>query len=837
MKNFLIGLFATCSVYGASASYTGRVYVDNNGNHRYDQGEKVLAGVSVSDGLNVVQTDKDGLYDIPGHEDERFIFITIPSGYRTNAYYKRIVNGQTQYDFELQAANPKSVRPDGTHRFVHISDTHMFDSGRTAADGHAASTKDMRDYVANENIAFIIHTGDVAREGFDSYEYFMNNENLPSSQIFYCIGNHDLGKGKYGEELFENHFGPAYYSFEVGHIHYIVTPMPRGDGKPSYTNESIGKWLKNDLKYVAKGKPVIAFNHSVMSGDGHFRFGSEETGYVDLAEYNLKAWIYGHWHNHRMFKYDGSDVNMICSAAQFGGSYDHSPSSFRVLQAGPDGELTSEFRYPYIDKSLTIASIDNMQAPVTDMGEVPLSVNAYSSVSPVVSVVYSCFCNGKSYGMNKPLQQQTDFNWSAVMPLPEKLNGQIVTVEVYAKFANGEVAKESAVFKYARATETAVSLKDDWKNLLKNPSHVANLTDTLVAPLQLAWVQNVGANIFLSSPLVYQGAIYVGSLDDNGAGKASVTCMDGKCGQIRWKYPLRNSVRSSIAAEEGLIFAQDIQGYLYAIDAKDGTLAWEKNLNMDKHVPLDNGLVTADGIVYAGTGLSLSAFKAKTGELIWQNKDWDTSHGCSTTFSVHDGVITGHAFWEAAYANDARTGKMLWHIGRYDFGNQMAMRSSSAAMYDNHQYFLSENSLILLESKTGKPLAQKKYDFNLRNTSTPLVTDNEIIFGTTDRGVVAVDRKSLEEKWHFQTGRAMIYTVPTQCDPGAAVETSPVLSGDIVYIGASDGYLYALDRKTGLLRWKHAMGAPVLGTVAVSGNALFAVDFAGNVYGFVSRSL
>lgn len=83
----------------------------------------------------------------------------------------------------------------------------------------------------------------------------------------------------------------------------------------------------------------------------------------------------------------------------------------------------------------------------------------------------------------------------------------------------------------------------------------------------------------------------------------------------------------------------------------------------------------------------------------------------------------------------------------------------------------------------------------------------------------------------------MIYTVPTLGDPASPIETSPVLSGNIVYVGASDGYLYALDRQTGQLLWKHAMGAPVLGTVAVSGNALFAVDFSGNIYGFVSQSL
>ena len=88
----------------------------------------------------------------------------------------------------------------------------------------------------------------------------------------------------------------------MGNVHYIVTPMAHGDGQPTYSNESIGEWLKNDLKYVPANRPVIAFNHSVMSGDGHFRFGCKEKGYIDLADHNLKAWLYGHWHHHRMYR-------------------------------------------------------------------------------------------------------------------------------------------------------------------------------------------------------------------------------------------------------------------------------------------------------------------------------------------------------------------------------------------------------------------------------------------------------------------------------------------------------------------------------------------------------
>ena len=81
---------------------------------------------------------------------------------------------------------------------------------------------------------------------------------------------------------------------------------------------------------------------------------------------------------------------------------------------------------------------------------------------------------------------------------------------------------------------------------------------------------------------------------------------------------------------------------------------------MNKQVPLNDGLVTNGKILYAGTGRTLSAFQAKSGKLIWKNKDWDTAHGTVSTFSVQDSVIIGHAFWEATYANDANTGQKLW---------------------------------------------------------------------------------------------------------------------------------------------------------------------------------
>ena len=62
--------------------------------------------------------------------------------------------------------------------------------------------------------------------------------------VYYCLGNHDLLKGEYGEKMFEDLFGPVYYSFESGNIHFVVTPMLRGDHKPGFTKEDVGQDMK-----------------------------------------------------------------------------------------------------------------------------------------------------------------------------------------------------------------------------------------------------------------------------------------------------------------------------------------------------------------------------------------------------------------------------------------------------------------------------------------------------------------------------------------------------------------------------------------------------------------
>ncbi|MGM9802699.1 MAG: PQQ-binding-like beta-propeller repeat protein [Muribaculaceae bacterium] len=822
MKKIFLAIMLMLPAIVSAQQYTGKVYVDANRNGCYDRGEKVLAGVAVSDGLNVVQTNAKGCFTLPGHDKMRFVFITTPSGYKTlNAYYQRSEGTEKQYDFGLLQYDG-GIAADGSHRFAHISDTEI---GTDA--GQEEWTASMRNYAANEHLAFIIHTGDICYPaGLKSHIKVMNSANMPETQVFYGIGNHDLVSGKYGEEMFENYYGPTFYSFEVGNVHYIVTPMYGGDHAPSYRRKDVYRWLENDLKFVPKSKAIYMFNHSIADDMEDFRLPLDDGKYIDLPEHNLKAWLYGHWHVNHIYRHEKTGVCSICTATPIYGGIDHASSAWRVMHINSKGDFTSEMRYTYVNKNMAIASIVNQQACANAQGVVPLLVNVYSADAKVAKVSYTCTYAGKKIISNAPMKQNTDFSWGADMRLNQVPNGQFVTVCVDATYSNGETSRAQQVFCYNASKPQDVVVDKPWTNLLGNAAHTGCSTDTF-ANVQLAWATNVGENIYMASPLVSDGAVFVATTDDNETGKASIVKINAATGKIMWRCPLKSSIRNSIAIDCGKVFAQDVSGRLYAVDAQSGALVWEKDMKVGVTPPINDGLICHNGVLYAGTGKQLCAYDANSGKQLWQNIAWNRGEGCTATLSLGEGnVLIGHAHWGALHANDAATGKHLWA----STDGELWQRSSSPAMWGDVMYLVSMRYLFVIEARTGRVIVRKKLNYDANVSTVPLVTDKEIIFGTSDNGILALDRSTYEEKWHFKTGTALISSAPYTGNHPATVETSALLVGNTVYMGASDGYIYAIDRTNGRLQWRHNTGAPVFATMAVSGNTLFAVDFSGNVY-------
>lgn len=802
----------------ATASYTGRVYGDTNQNGRFDEGEKPLKNVKVSDGLHVVATDAEGHFSLPGHPRERFIFITTPSGYKTfNQHYLPIQTATTSYDFGL-IPYEAGISSQGTHRFIQVTDSEIFNTSN-----NEAWVDDIRKYAHNEQVAFVVHTGDICYEkGLQEHIQLMNTANM-DVPVYYCIGNHDLVKGKYGEELFEKYYGPVYYSFDVAGVHYVVTPMPGGDHRPGYTRDDVCRWLKNDLAQVKPGTPLYIFNHDVLTTENRFIYRGQ-TDSLDLETHDLKAWIYGHWHINLMKKQ--GNVWTVSTSSPDKGGIDHSKAAFRVFEVDKQGQFTSDLRYAYLKNHLKIASPQGMTPSRT------LTVNTYASVSPVSRVTYTCRQGNKVLWKNRPMIQQTDWSWTAELPLKERHAGMKLTLEVVAEQRNGQRVVEKQTFTY-QSTPMDIHFGTNWDNLLGNAAHSKGVTTAkLDSTLGLAWIKNVGANLYMTSPLIHDEIIYVASVDENAQGKAGVYALDGKTGELLWKYTTAASIKNTIAYESGRVFAQDVWGNLYAIDGRTGMLAWQAQLPVKGLPALIDGLATADGKVYAGSGLGLSAFDATTGKLLWRNQSWQQGEGTTTTLSVGEDFLLGSVQWSALYANDRKTGKLLWSASHHGLRH----RASSVAIHGELLYVISDHSFFILEASTGRIIVRKKLKEGVDVTSTPLLTDREIIFGTATSGLMALDNETLEERWNCPVGDALIYTSPYTRPVSGTIETSPIQAGELIFVAASDGNLYGIDRKNGQVKWQYATGAPIFGSVAASGNSLVSTDFGGNVYLFAPIS-
>jgi len=64
---------------------------------------------------------------------------------------------------------------------------------------------------------------------------------------------------------------------------------------------------------------------------------------------------------------------------------------------------------------------------------------------------------------------------------------------------------------------------------------------------------------------------------------------------------------------------------------------------------------------------------------------------------------------------------------------------------------------------------------------------------------------------------------------GGPIVTSPTIADGVVYIGAMDGHLYAIDQQTGKEKWNFKSRMPVQSSAAISGGTVYFVSSAGSL--------
>jgi outer membrane protein assembly factor BamB len=186
----------------------------------------------------------------------------------------------------------------------------------------------------------------------------------------------------------------------------------------------------------------------------------------------------------------------------------------------------------------------------------------------------------------------------------------------------------------------------DWPQWRFDSGRSASSPEVLSEKLSLVWKRDFPTRVQvwddplnhdlmtydrILEPIVAEGIMFVGFNDSD-----KVVAFDIQTSAERWRYYTDGPVRFSPVAWGGKVYFISDDGYLYCLNAKEGTLAWkfrgapgdQKVLGNERVIsawPARGGPVIRDGVLYFAAsiwpfmGTFIYALDAETGEMEWVN--------------------------------------------------------------------------------------------------------------------------------------------------------------------------------------------------------------------------
>lgn len=277
-------------------------------------------------------------------------------------------------------------------------------------------------------------------------------------------------------------------------------------------------------------------------------------------------------------------------------------------------------------------------------------------------------------------------------------------------------------------------------------------------------------DVYLSSPTVSGGLVFFGSGDGN------VYALNALTGALRWRFKTHDVVHASPAVDNGTVFIGSWDSYFYAIDAATGRERW----------------------------------RFKTGE----DPDIHNQVGIQSSAAVAGGTLYFGCRDSHLYALDAQSGRLRW-----SFPTHGSWVVGSPAVQGPLVYFATSDSSLLyaVHSKSGDVVFSRSFN-GWPMFSSPAIAGRVLYIGSSAGKLTAVDLDKRGVAWTFQTDgskrNAHTYTKPDGSPNYAvayrsdfyddivvghdkmmtigAILSSPVIVDHIVYVGSTDGNLYAL---------------------------------------------
>ncbi len=302
------------------------------------------------------------------------------------------------------------------------------------------------------------------------------------------------------------------------------------------------------------------------------------------------------------------------------------------------------------------------------------------------------------------------------------------------------------------------------------------------------------------SSVISNGKIFFGSAD------GFLYALNEKDGSLLWKCKTGGAISGSPSVAGSSVYISSRDHYVYSVNANTGTLNWRFKMLPIVSIAFDQwdyfmaAPVVAGNRVLAGSGDGyLYSLDTTNGKVQWKFK---TNGRIRATALVDKDIIYQPSNDGYVYAISLNTGKLNWK-----FETKGASYHSADFGFDRNCIYtkpLINNNLLIFGSRDGNTYAvdltshREKWSFNYGTTwamGTAVSADMVFVEWSTNNLVCAVDLNNGKEKWKFETG-AHNYTTPLLIDSG-------------VYIGSADGKVYKLNKYSGEKVWDYCIGSEV----------------------------
>jgi len=341
-KTFFLCLTILAAVLASCSSIPeGSVLIKGSVKDNYG---KPIEGAVVSDCVNCVKTNADGKYRIVSQK-KKFVYVSTPGGYKSPCvdghveFYKNIsgldsLGSTIKVDFVLD----KIEKDADNYKVIFVSDPQPRSKSKSydkfayhSLDICEDLIEDLKLYAStiDDDDYFTMTLGDLLHEDLSLYPLYYDALKRTGIPAYSMLGNHDHDRwnAENDEEAsipYESYFGPSYYSFNAGKLHYIVLDniimFPKRKEGRNYDyglTEDQWTWLQNDLSFVDKSTTLIFAAHQPLFDmrEGEFLI-QDETLHMDdytalLSQYaKVYCWA-GHRHHTYNCIYDEPELANI----------------------------------------------------------------------------------------------------------------------------------------------------------------------------------------------------------------------------------------------------------------------------------------------------------------------------------------------------------------------------------------------------------------------------------------------------------------------------------------------------------------------------------------------